>query len=350
MRCQTMLVILMSGLALASARPAWAGMEAPSAIQADAAGHFEYKCIFVVEQSFVIAGRGWSNDFNTAGESHGDCLCLPGTCDADVGDTLRWSVAGNLIDPDAEGRASNWVAACGAGGGSSFTTILPFTPPGGAEPTLRLSWDSCDPQIVSKWFTTPTTYKLVISAADFSPDPTDDDLIGVAMVLPVTCLPGCGGGFPDAWRFDDLGCQTSSQVKYSRKPLNADCPALGGMNPWSLTLMDAPDAWGQAHIRLGVVWDNPVTPGPNTRYTVWQVIFDMSYAEAGVGTPGTSCGGAGSAMSIGYDQAYFLSQTGGGARVYARTSPGDSGFVLWNHEGEVPTRSTTWGRVKAQYR
>lgn len=347
MRCQMMSVILMSGLALASACPVWAGMEAPSVVQADAAGHFEYKWIFVVDQPFVIAGLGWSNDYNTAGASHGDCLCSPSSCARDVGDTLRWSVSGNLVDPGADGRTRNWVAACVTGGGSSFTTIVPFTPPGGAEPTLRLSWNSCDPQIVSEWFAAATTYKLVISAADFSPDPADDNLIGVDMLLPVNSLSGSVGSFPDAWRFDDPGCQTSSQISYSGRPLNADCPALRGTNPWSVTWMDAPDASGQAHIRLGVGWDNPITPGPNTRYTIWQVVFDMSYAETGAGTPGMTCGGAAIPMSIGYDWAYFV---GGGGHVYARTAPGDYGFVLWNHAGDVPIQTTTWGRVKAQYR
>ena len=120
-------VLLTSGLALMSPCAVRAGMQAPAVVQADATGAFEYEWVFPIEQSFLIAGLGWSNDLNTSGAIHGDCFCDPTYCTAVVGDTLRWQVFGNLVDPQRNGRARNWVSGCSGEGDFNYTTIVPFT-------------------------------------------------------------------------------------------------------------------------------------------------------------------------------------------------------------------------------
>src|SRR5439155_12605969 len=121
---RTKTVILALALGLLAVSRAWAGMQAPGVVRADAAGHFDYEWMFVVEQSFLIAGLGASNDLNTSGLFHGDCFCDRTFCAADSGDTLRWRVYGNLVNPHIDGRARNWVAGCEGEGGSSYTTVV----------------------------------------------------------------------------------------------------------------------------------------------------------------------------------------------------------------------------------
>jgi hypothetical protein len=208
-----------------------------------------------------------------------------------------------------------------------------------------MSWGTCDPQVVDAVFTGPGVYDLVLSAAGFTPGPTADDHTGTDLELVVQ--PIGAGGLPDAWRFDDLGCQQSGRVAVSGAALNAECPALAGPNPIAITSVSPfEDAAGVVRIRVACAHDTR-SPTPGTRYTLWMVSFDMTSADAGEGTPGATCGGADRHVRIG--SAFAELSTLRGVAAAFQTAPGDQATVTWN-ESLVPTGATTWGRVKGLYR
>jgi hypothetical protein len=214
---------------------------------------------------------------------------------------------------------------------------------GGTHSTIRMSWDTCDPQTREIRFTGPTSYRLVFSAADFTPGPTADDNVGTEIEFLVY-----PAGIPDAWRFDDEGCQTGSQIIFSSSGLSGVCPALKGGNPFAITHYGFEPLSRVARVRLLDVYDTLV-PAPNTRYTVWQVTFDMAYAVAGPGAPPETCGGADVPVLIALQFATLLTLRGESAAL--QTAPGDLSYVYWNHEtGPVNTLPATWGHLKGLYR
>lgn len=147
MRVRLGALVLMSCLAVWCPTRGWAGMQAPAYVVAADGGGFTYQWIFVVDAPFMIAGLGSSDLFNTSGHTHGDCLCQS-FCAVDVGDTVRYFVYGNLVDAESEGQVSNWLAGCGAGGGSSTTTILPHGTTDVADPGSELAlrvWSQPNP-------------------------------------------------------------------------------------------------------------------------------------------------------------------------------------------------------------
>jgi hypothetical protein len=212
--------------------------------------------------------------------------------------------------------------------------------------TFRLSWGTCEPQIADVPFTGPTAYNLVLSAADLSPGPAADDHLGTDVQLVVE--PSAEGSFPDAWRFDELGCQPIDVVTLSNARLNPACPAMTGLNPLSITyIYPLDEATNSVWIRLAIAYDT-MSPAPNTRYTIWQVSFDMANAVVGPGTPGVTCGGADRQMRIGC--AFAKLATIRGVLAAFLTAPGDLDYVTWNMGPPVRAVSATWGRLKGLYR
>src|SRR2546426_4960553 len=85
----------------------------------------------------------------------------------------------------------------------------------------RLSWGTCDPWARLSCFQGPGKYRLVLSGSGItSPN------IGTDFNLHIT-FP-CSQSIPDAWRFDDPGCQTGSRLSLSSDALDSSCPVLRG--------------------------------------------------------------------------------------------------------------------------
>src|SRR5262245_45973924 len=101
-----------------------------------------------------------------------------------------------------------------------------------AEGCARISWASCDPWNKNIPFS-PSPLVLVYSATGLSSANvgTDSNL----HIYPAV---------PDAWRFDDAGCQTGSQLLLGTNAFNKACPALKGANSLTITQY-APDLAGE---------------------------------------------------------------------------------------------------------
>jgi len=231
--------------------------------------------------------------------------------------------------------------------------------------TIRMSWNGCDPQRPDTLFSGPGQYKLVLSAADFTPGPMADDNIGTDIELYIHAYGICSLlgaqsiSYPDAWRFDESGCQSAGRFTASAEAFADDCPALIGANPVIITYYDYSSDYG-AIIRVAVAYEG-VSPFAGTRYTLWQLTFDHSHSVTGPTTPGVNCGGAELPVYVVPHFAYLLttretpasfSTTPGDANLQYYCPwypPGGPPVVGWN-DLRVPTLPTTWGRVKALYR
>lgn len=216
--------------------------------------------------------------------------------------------------------------------------------------TYRLSWDVCDHpgQVVDKVWAGPGVYTLVLSGSDFRPGDARDNNVGHDFSVDFRPV---GGPLPDAWRFDDVGCQTGSQLALSTAAFSKTCPAMEGTNPLSITFFGAASPPTYAQLRLANTYDK-FTPVPATRYTFWVIGFDHSYSVADPTTPGVTCGEVDRQLCIGLN--FAILATWRGVAAYLQTTPMDYEFVTWNGPttncGGVPTLPATWGSVKSLYR
>ena len=201
---------------------------------------------------------------------------------------------------------------------------------------VRCSWSTCDPQNINQDFVGPGAYSLVVSMIN-----ADQPNVGHDVTLAVY------PEIPDAWRFDDSGCQTGAQlVVENGGPLSKTCPAMRGPNPFPITFYGYDNGTGRGTLRMLNTYDT-FDPAPDLRYLLWAVTFDHTYSVVGPGAPGETCGGAEVPVSLEILRTEYLRQDGG--KDFAQTAPGDGNPCLWN-QSVVSTQQTTLGRVKAQYR
>lgn len=215
--------------------------------------------------------------------------------------------------------------------------------------TYRISWDGCDPQVLDKVFTTASIYKFVISGDNFTPGATEDNNLGYDFKVQVR--PVVAGPLPDAWRFDDAGCQTGSQISLSFSAFSKACPTMAGGAPLPITQYGV-DSGNPAYaeIRLAVAY-NDVVVQAGLRYTFWQVSLDHSFSVVAPTTPPNDCGEADAQLCIGVTETVLATLRGDSAKLQVK--PGDVNYVTWNTPATcdgVPSVPATWGKVKSLYR
>jgi hypothetical protein len=200
----------------------------------------------------------------------------------------------------------------------------------------RLSWGTCDPQVPNQNFSGPGVYTLVLSVQGAATvnEGHDSEL----RIHPAV---------PEAWRFDDAGCQTETRLNLQNAGVNGSCPAMLGNNPLSITSYYL-DVDGSAALRLAVTYDDLATVA-GQRYVLWQIGFDHSHSIAGTDADPATCDGA--AVGLNFTVTPQILQTNGIA-LAASMEPGDQP-VTWNG-GQASNRTrvqpTTWGRLKGLYR
>lgn len=226
---------------------------------------------------------------------------------------------------------------------ASFALLAGFAGAAHAEGCARISWGSCDPWNKNTNFVAgPMT--LVYSATGLSsPNVGTDSNLHIY---------GGGAGVPDAWRFDDAGCQTGSQLLLGTNAFNKACPALKGANSLTITQYSL-DLAGEADLRLAITYDNQ-SPIPATRYTVWTIVFDHTFSSVGP-TPGdlSTCGGAEIPLNLRLSFAKLLATTGFEIPIQpcdqdVTIDPNAQAFYQGGVH-VVATQPATWGKVKGLY-
>jgi hypothetical protein len=221
-------------------------------------------------------------------------------------------------------------------------------------PQAWLSWNLTCPTVVTNMnFTTAQVYSMYEGLKNVGPA---DANVGTDTQI------FYGPNIPDAWRMDDAGCQTGSQVTFATKAASKACPVMLG--PSSLTITNlfydatgGPAGQGRMNIRLSVTYDT-FTPVAGTSYTLWELSFDHSFSVTGAGSPPTNCGGAELPICFSITNTAdsgtpsFLLNTSNIQEPFTFAQPSDQ-FVTWNSAsgcpGSVPTQPSTWGRLKGLY-
>jgi len=213
---------------------------------------------------------------------------------------------------------------------------------------VRLSWGTCDPWVENQNYAGPGIYTLVESAYGVSATNLGSD-----SVVRIRHLPG--NAVPDAWRFDDGGCQTGTRIGYSNAAAAMTCPAMRGPGMFAIGFCEV-DSDGSEHLRL-VTTHNGFAPLPSTRYTLWQIMFDQSNTTAAPPTSGTECGGVELCENFSFDYANLLGLNGQVDPLPLCDQGALEGVpagtvATWNGGCSQPvaTQATTWGRVKSLYR
>jgi hypothetical protein len=219
-----------------------------------------------------------------------------------------------------------------------------------AQPSIRLSWDDCDPIVVNRNFTGPGLYRMTFSGTNFG-----GAYQGYQLETRVRTEDG--SSYPDAWRFDlnAGGCQGPSRMLFSPIGANPNCPPLQGSAPLTLAEMryeypiDPPNT---ARLILFNVYDT-FQGDAQTRYHLYQLDFDHALSTAGPSVPGATCGGAEVAMCFQFVYGNYLDQNGVAHEDYVV----ENGFLTWNLPtglgrcpGATPAVAQTWGALKGQYR
>jgi len=202
-----------------------------------------------------------------------------------------------------------------------------------AQGSVRLSWNNCDPQISDMTTNAPVNYLQVVSALGLSAPNIGYD---VCIVI--------GPNVPDAWRFDDLGCETGSQIFVDPSALSKGCPVLKGASSLPVSNVNYDGATKNESIRMVMAYD-PFSPLPGTRYTLFQITYKMQFAVVGPSPDIDHCGHEEAPLF--FDITGKINQQDGNAAPLGNT-PGDVRVTA--NGGPVPAQVSTWGRLKGLYR
>jgi len=169
-----------------------------------------------------------------------------------------------------------------------------------------------------------------------------------------------GGPMRDAWRFDPTGCDAGFFTLNHLAPASVvkACPSFQGTNQ-SLQIKDYSfDATtGKVRIVLANAYPNggagnPSATNPVTHYFLADYHFDLSFAVAGPGDPPNTCGGLEVPSCWALTSASWLDTASNeinwthGQDYLTTNDPNHTS----NCPGSVPAQTTTWGKVKGQYR
>ena len=214
----------------------------------------------------------------------------------------------------------------------------------GAGPSATISWDACDPVIVHRSFTGQAVYQAVISGTGWGGRYRGHrfDLVWHAP---------SGGLPPEWWRIDVSVCIRGANFpSHTTSSVDPGCPNLG-----------APDFLDRSFTRMPFFGQPQDTPGirlvagfpgvdgvATTRYTLWRVLFDLTYAEVG---PDPICGGAELPVCFQLVDGDYTDDLG----IIHHDIALENTLLHWQNPagdclGAVPVRAGTWGAIKAQYR
>lgn len=217
-----------------------------------------------------------------------------------------------------------------------------------ASPTVRMSWDTCDPATYDAGCC-KISYDLVISGAGIPPGTYD------SYEMRLWLVPGLGYPLQDAWRFDAGGCQ-AGMLSVTTAAFSKGCPALAQGTFTSTSTIDyalSTDPPNSLTLQLNVS-GGPFTVAAGTRYTLWQIKLDTAFSIAGPSHDGY-CGGAEQPLCVVSPHVTLFSGSTATPLTsdYYLTSMNASGWVFDSRYGCIyydPTQTTTWGRIKGTYR
>ena len=204
-----------------------------------------------------------------------------------------------------------------------------------AAASLRYSWDDCDPLVLDREFTVPGHYVQTLSVTGLT-QPLTSFLVNIVVAV----------SQPEAWQFYDFGCQGSS--RFAVTTAAPGCASLPGL---SLTTYMFPGVTDfRVNIQISGTAPAGPAPDPAARYVLARLDFDHSATVTGPIAPPGYCGAGDFLQCFGVSYVYLNGDL-------LASSALENGTITWNLPSTpgicpfpVPTKATTWGRLKAIYR
>jgi hypothetical protein len=238
-------------------------------------------------------------------------------------------------------RTSFWIQA------AALAALVFSSAPASAIPSIRLSWDQCDPLIVNRAWTGPGTYAVQVSGIGFAE--TYSSLYVGFSFFPHRVVPAWDFSTVDYWT-GLPGCQGPARMAI----LNAGggCPILPGqvdaqgMYEGGLTNPFAPTG-----LLAGLNFTGGVVPDPAQRYGLLRFVFDHTNSVAGPSGAGT-CGYVEEPMCM--HLTYSGLSNAAHQNVFVAL---EQEYLSWQDPanalgcpGASPAQPKTWGALKATYR
>lgn len=220
-----------------------------------------------------------------------------------------------------------------------------------AVPRIGLSWNQCEPvELVHPHLVGERVAHLFVFVDDLAGEVNGFDIqirINPNIAFSTAC--GLDGTqVPPAWSFEPGGCQGPARFNAILGPSETGCPtlatSLSSVN--QMVTRDSafctPASGGTSWIIVSLVaatfrpWMMPAA----TRTTLWRLDFDLGASCDFAATGGECCPDGGPMRLTATGTAWF--KDGSNADL------GGSGVTY--SSDEVPSRSTSWGQLKASYR
>jgi hypothetical protein len=226
-----------------------------------------------------------------------------------------------------------------------------FATSASAIPLVSMSWDACTGPI-DKAIAPGSTASVFASVIGH-------DTPHKAYQVQLRVATGTGS-LPDAWRFDPTGCQTSAQLTIDHlSPLKAYPSFQGALASQQVKDYSYNGLTGvalsqlfNAYPNLGL--GNTVQIVPATRYFLGRWLFNHAFSVNGPTTPEVDCGGLEAAVcqasvSVSNFPASWVDIAGATIPwTFAQEFVTTNGHV--GCPGATPTKNTTWGNIKDQYK
>jgi hypothetical protein len=235
-----------------------------------------------------------------------------------------------------------------------FTTLMACTLHGVAEtdPTVNINWSECpgNPRKINRTAAEGPVATAIVTARGFTGAVRATQAWLFIRHYPYQDL-------PDAWRFDDAGCQ-AGKFKTPLEAGGAGCAFLAPSPTQTITNFSVGEVGGRAVFAM--VFD-PLTPNPAATYTIARFEFDQS-------NPACACLDQAQCLSI--SLVSYLDQD-----LIEHNFIVEQEFLLWEDannstycpggpdlcnpcdppvpnpcNGQTPARARTWGAIKGQYR
>jgi len=206
-----------------------------------------------------------------------------------------------------------------------------------APPSIRYSWDQCDPLVLDRDFAGPAHYTQTLSIVGLTQSLTSFQ-VNIAVGL----------GQLSAWQFYDFGCQGSGRLAATTAA--GGCESILG-NAVTVSMYPGVTDF-KLHVLLFGTAPAGAPPDPAVRYLLARLDFDHTRTTTGVLDPPGQCGGGDVLQCFGIE---FTALDG--ASVPGADFTIENGTLTWNQPSSpglcpfaVPTRPSTWGTLKALYR
>jgi len=221
--------------------------------------------------------------------------------------------------------------------GSTLAALLLLTTCARAVPSIRYSWDACDPVVLDHEFVGPGHYVQTLSVT--------------GLVLPFTSFEAhiaIGPGLLSAWAFYNGACQGAGRMTVSTAA--GGCQTIPGLLVTANVVPGLTDP--TAHLYVTASVPAGFTPDPTARYTLLRIDFDHTATTTGSLDPPGHCGSGDLPYCFGIES----------MAINAHSLPGrdfdvENGVLTWNlasTPGQCPfrvaVRPSTWGRLKSIYR